>query len=117
MCVVWGGGIREAKRIFRAERKKSGRRLCCADTSHRRLHDKSATVLPHSSLFNSYLLLILQELNVDAMAQQMTMFKGVNATFTSARPNARAQRRAMTVRAGPYDAELMETAVSYGNCS
>lgn len=45
------------------------------------------------------------------MAQQMTMFKSVNASFTSARPSARAERRAMMVRAGAYDAELVETAV------
>jgi len=40
----------------------------------------------------------------------MTMFKSVNASFTSARPSARAERRAMMVRAGAYDAELVETA-------
>ena len=46
------------------------------------------------------------------MAQQMTMFaKTATATFV-ARPTQAQRRSAVAVRAGPYDAELVETAVS-----
>lgn len=49
------------------------------------------------------------------MAQQMTMFsKTATATFV-ARPAQVQRRSAVAVRAGPYDAELLVTAVSGGN--
>ena len=47
------------------------------------------------------------------MAQSMTMFsKAATASFTSARTTKAQRRGAVAVRAGPYDAELVETAVS-----
>ena len=47
------------------------------------------------------------------MAQQMTMFtKSATASFVAARPTPAQRRSAVAVRAGPYDAELIATAVS-----
>ncbi len=46
------------------------------------------------------------------MAQAM-FTKSATAAFTKAAPTTKAQRRgAVAVRAGPYDAELIQTAVS-----
>jgi len=48
-----------------------------------------------------------------AMAQQMTMFgKAATTSFTATRTTKAQRSGAVAVRAGPYDAELVQTAVS-----
>lgn len=52
--------------------------------------------------------------NFDIMAQQMTMFgKAATASFTAVRPSKAQRTSAVVVRAGAYDEELVQTAVSY----
>jgi len=47
------------------------------------------------------------------MAQQMTMFgKAATASFTAVRPSKTQRTSAVVVRAGAYDEELVQTAVS-----
>ena len=46
------------------------------------------------------------------MAQQMTMFKTASASFTAVRPSKAQRTSAVVVRAGAYDEELVQTAVS-----
>lgn len=51
--------------------------------------------------------------DLKTMAQQMTMFgKAATSSLTVSRPSKVQRRSAVAVRAGPYDAELVQTAVS-----